>query len=109
MRTEEKGWPKSVKVGYRGPVAVRGLHPSGYQEEMIWNIADLDMLNPEIHVARIGGSVGKRKRKAITTRAIELNIKVLNPLTEQIENDFKELEEEDEENLENEETENNKE
>jgi large subunit ribosomal protein L32e len=107
MRTEEKGWPKSVKVGYRGPVAVRGLHPSGYQEAMIWNIADLEMLNPEIHIARIGGSVGRRKREAITTHAIELNIKVLNPLIEQLEDDFKELEDDDYENLENEETENN--
>jgi len=91
MRTEEKGWPKSVKSGYRGPASVRGLHPSGFQELMVWNIADLEKLDPEIHVARIGGSVGKRKRKAITTRSEVLNIRVLNPLIEKLEDEFEEL------------------
>jgi large subunit ribosomal protein L32e len=105
MRTEEKGWPKSVKVGYRGPVSVRGFHPSGYQEAMVWNIAEIEKLDPKIHVARIGGSVGRRKREAITTRALELNIRVLNPLIEQLEGNFEELEDEDYEIPENLETE----
>ena len=41
MRTEESGWPKSVKVGYRGPAAVRGLHSSGMEEVMVWNTKEL--------------------------------------------------------------------
>ena len=65
MRTEEKGWPKSVKVGYRGPKAVRGLHSSGYEEVMIWNTADLEKIDPETQVARIGGSVGAKKKESI--------------------------------------------
>ena len=72
MRTEEQGWPKSVKVGYRGPAAVRGLHSSGMEEVMVWNTKDLEKVDPETQVARIGGSVGGRKREAILEKAEEL-------------------------------------
>jgi large subunit ribosomal protein L32e len=109
MRTEEKGWPKSVKIGYRGPISVRGLHPSGYVEAMVWNPDDLDKLNPDIHAARIGGSVGKRKREKITTQALKMNIKVLNPLIKRIAEDFEELEDDDYEYISEEETEDNEE
>ena len=94
MRTELQGWPKSVKVGYRGPVAVRGLHASGYEEVMIWNTADLETVDPETQVARIGGSVGNRKKEAILEKAEELNVNVLNPGVQEVEDDFEELEDE---------------
>jgi large subunit ribosomal protein L32e len=96
MRTEEQGWPKSVKVGYRGPTAVRGLHSSGYEEVMIWNIADLANVDPETQVARIGGTVGGRKREGILEKAEELEIRILNPGVEEEEGDFEDLEAEDE-------------
>ena len=96
MRTEEQGWPKSVKVGYRGPAAVRGLHASGYEEVMIWNTADLANVDPETQVARIGGTVGGRKREAILAKAEELEIRILNPGVEEEEGDFEDLEDEEE-------------
>ncbi|MBD3207533.1 50S ribosomal protein L32e [Candidatus Bathyarchaeota archaeon] len=79
MRRELAGWPKTVKVGYRGPSAVRGLHPSGYEEVLVWNPKDLNDINPDKQVVRIGGSVGGRKKELINTKAEELNIHVLNP------------------------------
>ena len=79
MRQEKRGWPKVVKVGYGGPKAVRGLHPSGLEEVMIYNIADLALLDPETQVARLGGSVGTKKRIAILNEAISQGVKVLNP------------------------------
>ena len=97
MRTEEKGWPKSVKVGYRGPKAVRGLHSSGYEEVMIWNTADLEKIDPETQVARIGGSVGAKKKESILEKAEELSIRILNPGVEDLEDEFEELEDEEEE------------
>lgn len=105
MRTEEKGWPKSVKVGYRGPAAVRGLHASGYEEVMVWNTEDLKKVDPETQVARIGGSVGGRKREHIVNKAEKLDIHILNSGIQEIEDDFEELEEEkyDEDLLEDEE------
>lgn len=97
MRTEESGWPKSVKVGYRGPAAVRGLHSSGMEEVMVWNTKDLEKVDPETQVARIGGSVGGKKREAIIEKAEELKLKILNPGIIEQEDDFEDLEDEDEE------------
>ena len=99
MRTEEQGWPKSVKVGYGGPAAVRSLHPSGKEEVMVWNPADVDRVDAKTQVARIGGSVGGKKREAIIEKAEELNILILNPGKKGPEDEFEELVAEDEEEL----------
>jgi len=95
MRTEESGWPKSVKIGWRSPKAVRGLHPSGKEEVMVWNVADLENIDSETQVARIGGSVGRRKRDSIKIKAEELNIRILNPGQEIDTDEFEELEDEE--------------
>jgi len=79
MRLRVKGWPKIVKVGYRGPAAVRGLHPSGYRDVLVYNVSDLERLNPETDAARIAHTVGAKKRMEILAKAKELGIKVLNP------------------------------
>jgi large subunit ribosomal protein L32e len=97
MRTELQGWPKSVKVGYRGPTAVRGLHPSGKEEVMVWNTKDLEKVDPETQVARIGGSVGGRKRETMIKKAEELKLRILNPGIVESEDDFEELDDEEEE------------
>ena len=95
MRTELRGWPKSVKVGYGGPDAVRGLHPSGYEEVMVWNTNDLENIAPETQAARIGGTVGGKKKEAILAKAEELKIRILNPGQMEPEDDFEELEDEE--------------
>ena len=79
MRRQDKGWPPLVRVGYRGPADARGLHPSGHLEVAVHRPADLAALVPGRDVARIGGSVGARKRAAILDRAKELGIRVVNP------------------------------
>lgn len=79
MRQKRKGWPKSVKIGYRSPKIVRHLHPSSLEEIAIFNVGDLLIVDPESQAARIGGSVGNRKRKAILAEATNLGIRVLNP------------------------------
>lgn len=97
MRQKRKGWPKSVKVGYGSPKAVRNLHPSGLEEVAVFNVGDLTIVDPETQVARIGGSVGARKRTAIVAEAVNLGIRVLNPGEIQLEGEDEELEEELEE------------
>ena len=97
MRTELQGWPKSVKIGYRGPAAVRGLHSSGLEEVMVWNIKDLEKVDPETQVARIGGTVGGRKKETMLKKAEELRIRILNRGVMEPEDDFEDLEDEDEE------------
>ena len=85
MRQKRKGWPKSVKIGYRSPKKIRNLHPSRLNEIMIFNIGDLTIVDPESQIARIGGSVGGRKRALIIKEALIRGIRVLNSGDLQIE------------------------
>ena len=79
MRLQVSGVPRLVKVGYRSPKDARGLHPSGYTDNLVHNINDLLSLNPKNDAVRIGHNVGKLKRGIILTKSIELGFKVLNP------------------------------
>ncbi|WP_297536052.1 50S ribosomal protein L32e, partial [Thermococcus sp.] len=78
MRLKKKGKPRSPSIGWSSPKAVRGLHPSGYEEVLVHNLKELEKLDPTRQVARIAGTVGARKRELIIARAKELGIKVLN-------------------------------
>ncbi len=79
VRRQDKGWPPLVRIGYRGPVAARGIHPSGHLEVLVHTVGDLDGLVPGRDVARIGGTVGAKKRELILKRSNELGLRVLNP------------------------------
>lgn len=79
MRKQKSGMPAIVKIGYRGPKVVRGLHPSGYTDNIIHNLIELAELDPKTDAARIAHTVGKRKRMEIIAKANQLGIKVLNP------------------------------
>jgi large subunit ribosomal protein L32e len=79
MRRQDKGWPALVKVGYRGPVEARGLHPSGHLEVLVHRPEDLEGMVPGRDVARLGRTVGAKKRAAIISRATELGVRVVNP------------------------------
>jgi large subunit ribosomal protein L32e len=79
MRLNLRGWPKVVNVGYRSPKQVRHLHPSGNEEVAVHNVGDLAIIDPETQVARIGGSVGTKKRINIVREADLRSIRVLNP------------------------------
>ena len=78
-RQKRRGWPASPNVGYGSPKAVRDLHPSGMEEVAVFNVGDLAIIDPETQVARIGGSVGARKRSRIVEEAQKREIRVLNP------------------------------
>ena len=67
-----------VSIGYGGPAAVRGLHPSGFEEVLVHNPADLATLEKTTQAARIGGTVGGRKQKLIVAAADKAGIRVLN-------------------------------
>ncbi|MCL2607869.1 MAG: 50S ribosomal protein L32e [Methanomassiliicoccaceae archaeon] len=78
MRRKMKHRPPAVAIGYRGPAAARDLHPSGFEEKLVFNAADLEGIDPKKQAVRIGGTVGTRKRIIIEDRADELGIRVLN-------------------------------
>ena len=41
-KQKSRGRPGLVKVGYGGPKIARGLHPSGYTDNLVHNITDLE-------------------------------------------------------------------
>jgi len=77
-KQNSRGRPGLVKVGYGGPKIARGLHPSGYTDNLVYNINDLEKLNPKIDGVRIGHSVGTKKRKEIAIKSIEKKFKIFN-------------------------------
>tara|TARA_B100000902_G_scaffold15172_1_gene18295 strand:- start:29 stop:685 length:657 start_codon:yes stop_codon:yes gene_type:complete len=67
-----------ARVGYGKISAVRGLHPSGFEDVLVNQPSDLDGLDPERQAIRVGASVGNRKRAKIHDRADDLGLRVLN-------------------------------
>jgi large subunit ribosomal protein L32e len=78
MRINLKYRPSKVRIGFRGPQETRGLHSSGFEEVIVYNVSDLEGINPKTQAARIGGSVGTKKRINIEKKAEELDIRLLN-------------------------------
>jgi large subunit ribosomal protein L32e len=78
LRINLKYRPSKVRVGFRSPKIVRGLHPSGFKEVMIHTMKELETIDPKKQAVRIGGTVGTKKRLDIAKRAGELDIRVLN-------------------------------
>jgi large subunit ribosomal protein L32e len=78
LRINLKYRPSKVRVGFRAPKLVRGLHSSGFKEIIIHTVKELDTIDPKTQAVRIGGTVGTKKRLAIAKRAGELEIRILN-------------------------------
>ena len=69
-----------VQVGYGSPRAVRGLHPSGFEDVLVRNPGDLQSIDPAYQAVRIARTVGVRKRQMMEDIAKNREIKILNPL-----------------------------
>lgn len=79
-----RGFPDKgavVRVGYGAPTAIRGFHPSGFEEVLVKCYADLEGVLPD-QAVRIGRTVGARKKQIIVERAFVRGLKVLNPRAE---------------------------
>ena len=70
---------KLVRPGFGSPRAVKGFHPSGYREILVRNMADLQ--KAEGYAVRMASTLGKKKRSEIEAKAVEMNLKILNPKT----------------------------
>lgn len=77
LRLEQREDGSRPKTGYRTNKLIRYLHPSGFEEVMVFNVNDL---NPGLKdkALRISGNVGRKKRLAIAKKADELNLKIVN-------------------------------
>ena len=78
LRRRYKYRPPLASIGYRTPKKVRGLHASGFEEVLIHNLVQLEGLNPKTQAARVGSTVGYKKRRDIEKKASELGIHILN-------------------------------
>jgi large subunit ribosomal protein L32e len=85
QRRGVKGKGDVVESGYRSPTAVRGKHPSGFEEVRVHNTDDLDGVDPDTEAVRIASSVGARKRERIEEQAEDAEIRVLNPTYVEVE------------------------
>lgn len=79
LRRHMKSRGSLPNPGYNSPRAVRYLHPSGYAEVLVSNLAQLEGINTAEQCIRIAAGVGKKKRFFIQKKADEMKIKILNP------------------------------
>jgi len=85
QRRGVKGKGDTVEAGFRTPTAVRGLHPSGFEEVRVHNVDDLEGVDGDSEAVRIASSVGGRKRERIEQEAEDAGIRVLNPTYVEVE------------------------
>jgi large subunit ribosomal protein L32e len=81
QREQKKAKGALPKPGFGSPIAVRGMHPSGYFEVLISSVKELEGINPKTHAIRIGATVGERTRVGLQEKAIADGFKVLNART----------------------------
>ncbi|MDP3563256.1 MAG: 50S ribosomal protein L32e [Methanoregula sp.] len=81
QREQKKAKGALPKPGYGSPIAVRGMHPSGFFEVLVATATELEGLDPKTQAVRISGTVGDRKRIGLQAAAIAAGLKVLNART----------------------------
>lgn len=67
-----------VRVGFRGPAAARGLHPSGFQEVHVEQASALAQVDPKTQAVRFSRTLGTRKLKLLYAEADKLGVRILN-------------------------------
>ena len=81
QREQKKAKGALPKPGFGSPIAVRGMHPSGFFEVLISSVKELEGIDPKTHAIRIGATVGERTRVGLQEKAIADGFKVLNART----------------------------
>ena len=81
QREQKKAKGALPKPGFGSPIAVRGMHPSGFFEVLISSVKELEGIDPKTHAIRIGATVGERTRIGLQEKAIAEGFKVLNART----------------------------
>ncbi len=78
QREQKKAKGALPKPGFGSPIAVRGMHPSGFFEVLISSLKELEGIDPKTHAIRIGATVGDRNRIGLQEKALGEGFKVLN-------------------------------
>jgi large subunit ribosomal protein L32e len=101
QREQKKAKGPLPKPGFGSPVAVRGMHPSGFFEILISSAKELEGFDPKTHAVRIRATVGERTRTGLQEKAQAEGFKVLNarivktePKQEKLQESVREMEKE---------------
>ena len=78
MRRGMRGKKLLPTVGFRSPLAVRGLTREGFVPVVINNTNDLSNFDVKKQIAVLAAGLGMRKRIEILNKAIELKVKLFN-------------------------------
>ncbi len=78
QRKQRKAKGPHPTPGYGSPLAVRGMHPCGLKEVRVFNLNDLEGVDPSVQAIRIAATVGRKKRELVQNKATELKIRILN-------------------------------
>ncbi|MEM2874030.1 MAG: eL32 family ribosomal protein [Candidatus Nanoarchaeia archaeon] len=78
MRQHKRGHRASVKVGYRNPAKVRGLHKSGAEFVYVNTLADINKIHPPHQIGILSANIGNKKRYEILKAAMEKKILFVN-------------------------------
>jgi large subunit ribosomal protein L32e len=81
QREQKKAKGALPKPGFGSPIAVRGMHPSGFFEALVTSAKDLAGLDPKTQAVRIAAGLGSRKRASVQEAAIAAGLKILNART----------------------------
>ncbi len=81
QREQKKAKGALPKPGFGSPIAVRGMHPSGFFEVLISSVKELEGIDPKTHAVRIGATVGGRTRSGLQEKALGAGFKLLNART----------------------------
>ncbi len=81
QREQKKAKGALPKPGFGSPIAVRGMHPSGFFEVLVSSVKELIGIDPKTHAIRIGATVGERRRIGLQEKALAEGFKVLNART----------------------------
>ncbi|MEM0272020.1 MAG: 50S ribosomal protein L32e [Thermoprotei archaeon] len=78
LRHALKGYPPTVKVGYRTPKRIRGLHPRGLTPVRVSSVLELETVDPSKQCVIISSTVGAQKFARIEAAAIQKGVYVVN-------------------------------
>ncbi|TKJ17447.1 hypothetical protein CEE44_02835 [Candidatus Woesearchaeota archaeon B3_Woes] len=75
IKIGRKGYPRKVKVGFRGPVEARGMSRDGQNIVLIKNMNDIKGLNKDDVVCL--SNFGIKKKIEIVKECLKLNLKIM--------------------------------
>lgn len=65
LKRREKGKGFVPSPGYGAPRELRGLHPSGFKEIVVYSIKDLGKIDSKKEAVKIAHTVGMKKRSQL--------------------------------------------